>query len=256
MATRRVVVTRPAADAARWVAALQAQAVAALALPLIELGAVADRQPLRAARARVNDFDALMFVSAAAVTHFFAEPGAALGPRTRCWSTGPGTSAALRAAGVPATAIDAPAQAAEQFDSEHLWPLVRAQAAPGKCILLVRGGDADGRPSGRPWLAQQIEDAGATLSVVVAYRRTAPAWDAARCAQARALADSGALWLFTSSEAVRHLAALLPGQSWRHGVALATHPRIAQAAQDIGFGQVHTVRPGLAVLIASIESIA
>jgi len=49
---------------------------------------------------------------------------------------------------------------------------------------------------------------------------------------------------------------LLRGQSWRHGVALATHPRIAQAARDIGFGQVHTAPPGLPALIASIESIA
>jgi len=205
---------------------------------------------------RAGAVDALMFVSAAAVAHFFGAHAAAIGPGTRCWSTGPGTSAALLAAGVSAAAIDAPPPDAGQFDSEHLWPLVRAQATPGRHIMLVRGGDAAGRPSGRPWLAQQIEAAGAQLEEVVAYRRGRPRWNSLQCRQARAAADGGAIWLFTSSEAVHHLAQLLPAQSWSEAIALATHPRIAQAARDIGFRRLHASQPGLAAVIASIESMA
>jgi uroporphyrinogen-III synthase len=64
------------------------------------------------------------------------------------------------------------------------------------------------------------------------------------------------VWLFSSSEAVAHLRSLAPGQSWSRACALATHPRIAQAARAAGFGVVCESRPTMAELIASIESLA
>ena len=52
-----------------------------------------------------------------------------------------------------------------------------------------------------------------------------------------------------------HLHAQLPAQDWRAARAVATHPRIAQAATDTGFGVVCLSRPALPEVVASIESI-
>ena len=256
MGARRVVVTRPVREAERWVADLQARSIDAVALPLMAIEPLHDTRALDAARGGAAQFDALMFVSAAAVAHFFAAGGIAVGDHARFWATGPGTAAALLAAGVPAEAIDSPPPASAQFDSEHLWSLVHAQVGRGKRVLVVRGGNLAGQPSGRPWLAREVEAAGAALDEVAAYRRVRPTWDAAQRALATSAAKEGAIWLFTSGEAVRHLVELLPDVGWRSARALATHPRIAQAARDARFGVVQTTQPGLDALVASIESIA
>jgi uroporphyrinogen-III synthase len=63
------------------------------------------------------------------------------------------------------------------------------------------------------------------------------------------------VWLFSSSEAVANLQSLLPDQSWQQARAVATHPRIAQAARTAGFGVVCESRPILGAVVASIESL-
>lgn len=65
------------------------------------------------------------------------------------------------------------------------------------------------------------------------------------CAQLQRWQQQPAWWLFSSSECLGHLADLAPHLSWQAHTALATHPRIAQQAQALGFGQVRTVRPTL-----------
>lgn len=244
----RVVVTRPLHDAQRWADALGAQGLQAIVLPLIEIAPVDDApavQPLPAYRA-------VMFVSGNAVSHFL---GGAHRPFTsRAWAPGPGTRDALRDAGVDASLIDAPADDAAQFDSESLWERVRGQIRPADRVLVVRGRDPQGRNAGRDWLARQIEAAGGQVEFVSVYERRMPRFDAAQQALAVQAAGDGSVWLFSSSEAVANLAALLPGQSWQRARAVATHPRIAQAARDEGFAVVCESRPALADVVASIES--
>ena len=46
----------------------------------------------------------------------------------------------------------------------------------------------------------------------------------------------------------------MPCQHWGDALALATHPRIAQVARDVGFGHVQVTRPSLDDVIASIKS--
>ena len=151
-----VLVTRPAREAPPWIDALRDAGFDARALPLIEIAPVADAAPLRAAW---NDAHAArMFVSAAAVDRFFeANAGAALPAGCRFWATGPGTARALQRNGVPPEAIDTPAADEGRFDSEALWAIVGPRLVPGMRVLIVRGGDAQGRPAGRDWLAQALE---------------------------------------------------------------------------------------------------
>jgi uroporphyrinogen-III synthase len=104
-------------------------------------------------------------------------------------------------------------------------------------------------------LALRLQAAGAQVDFVVAYRRGAPVWTPAEVALAVAGAADGSVWVFSSAEAVENLRALLPDQRWTNARAVATHPRIAAAARQIGFGVVSESRPTLPRVLASIESL-
>ena len=259
----RVIVTRPEREAGQWVQRLGRHGVDAVALPLIAIAPAGDSEPLRDAWRRLMDLTALMFVSGNAVDHFFSQKVAAGGctewlhpiVKTRAWAAGPATRDALAAAGVDPALIDAPAVDASQFDSEALWHRVGDQVQPGDRVLIVRGGDSAGNVAGRNWLALQLEAAGAQVEAVVAYVRQVPGWDARQLTRAREAADDGSVWLFSSSEAIGNLARLLPGQGWGRARALATHPRIAQAARTAGFGVVCESLPSVDAIGAALESI-
>ncbi|MEX1165450.1 MAG: uroporphyrinogen-III synthase, partial [Hydrogenophaga sp.] len=92
------------------------------------------------------------------------------------------------------------------------------------------------------------------VQACVAYERGAPVWSDALRAQAKAAAATNSLWLLSSSEAVLHLVEGLPGQSWAQAAALATHPRIAEAALEAGFGVVQSARPALPDVLRALES--
>ena len=280
----RVVITRPASDAQAWVDALQVAGHQAVALPLIDVGPVSDLQPVQQAWANWPNFQAVMFVSAQAVRYFFERQPAALRadaqraddafqanhvapPATwtncpRCWATGPGTHKALLQAGVPEACIDSPAADAAQFDSEALWQRVSAKVKAGQSVLIVRGHDVNTQPdaaldgTGRDWLAQQLQAEGVSAQFVVAYERRAPVWSASQVAQAQQAASDGSVWCFSSSQAIQHLAQLLPTQSWDKARCVATHARIAQTAQTLGFGEIQRSRPHVSDVLRSLECLA
>ncbi len=259
-----LILTRPDPDNAPWLEALSAQGQAALAWPLIEIRPVTDVQPLLIAWNSLTKRQAVMFVSRAAVHHFFAHcpPGLTWPPETRAWCTGPGTRQALLAQGLTAAQIDLP-QEAGAWDTEHLWPVVQAQIFPGMDVLLVRGTDAGVTKSaggadagvGRDWLAAQLLQAGARVTWAVAYERACPHWDSMRLQSAVAAAGDGSVWVFSSSQALRHLARLMPDQIWTQARALATHERIAAQARGMGFERVSVCPPSAQGVLASLESL-
>jgi len=261
----RLIVTRPRREAQQWVLDLSAQGFEAVALPLIHIGPADNAEALTSAWQHLSDYVAVMFVSANAVDYFFesnkhSEHGNRAGPaiKTRAWATGPGTTRALLKAGVAPEWLDAPALEAAQFDSEALWHRVIAQVTPGARVLIVRGQDAAGVGSagpgvGREWLAERITQAGGKVDFLVSYQRSAPTFSPFEQALAQQAATDGSVWLFSSSEALTHLVAQLPGQSFAGAQALATHPRIAQAAKAAGFGRVLESRPTLADVIECLN---
>jgi len=250
----RVLVTRPAAQAATWVQALQQQGIDAVALPLIDIVGAPDAAAVADAWAQLPSRKLVVFVSPNAAEQFFAQApsGAAWPAAVWAASVGPGTTQILRQLGVPADRIVEPAADSAQFDSESLWQQLAQQDWRGAPVLIVRG---DG---GRDWLADTLRTHGADVAFVAAYRRAAPALDGELARQLDdALArPASCVWFFSSSEAVGHLAQLRPGASWAGARAIATHPRIAQRARDCGFGVVHETRPTLDAVVACIQSIA
>jgi len=259
----RVIVTRPGREAQAWAEALEARGVPCETLPLIEIAALPEPLALAQAWQGVPEHLAVMFVSANAVRFFMAaRPAGWPMPSCRAWSTGPGTRAALLAAGWPEGLIDSPAEDAPQFDSEALWGLVaqRVQAAvasslPKPSVLIVRGADARGQLAGRDWLALQLESAGLEVLQAVAYVRQAPLLTPAQQSLARQAVGDGSAWLFSSSEAAQHLLQACPELPVKQARALATHPRIAQRLQQLGWGRVDLVPAGVDAQAQSIKSL-
>jgi uroporphyrinogen-III synthase len=189
----------------------------------------------------------LMFVSPAAVDRFFSAGRGGAQPSAHRWpagvlagSTGPGTERALREAGVPVAQIISPAPDAPRLDSEVLWTLLRPLGGwAGATSWIVRGED------GRDWLADTLRAEGGQVRFIAAYRRRPPQADAALRQRLQDLADAAArsTWVFSSSEAAGHLRTLAPAADWSAAAALASHPRIAEAARALGFGRVRLVRP-------------
>jgi uroporphyrinogen-III synthase len=246
------IVTRPAGQAAGWVQALEALGQAAHALPLIDILPLDDAAPVRQAWSGLARYSLVVFVSANAVEHFFALRSADAGwpAHTVAGSTGPGTSAALvasgQAAGLATGSIVDPGPDAPVFDSEALWARLQSRDWQGRHVLVVRGEE------GRDWLADTMRAAGATVDFVAAYRRAPPALGpVAQALLAGALAQPAQhIWLFSSSEAVGHLRTLAPRASWTASSAVASHPRIAQAARQLGFGRVGMAPPKPAAAVA------
>ena len=279
MQPARAIVTRPHHDAEKWVLRLRQAGIDAEALPLIEIAPLAQspdpaRQPA--------GYAACLFVSGHAVEHFFKENRAfaqdpqaqsaiesianrdlamvtAMPPGLRFLAPGPGTVAALRAAGVAEAQIDAPPPDAVQFDSEALWRVIGQRDWQGRRVLIVRGqssGVTGGAP-GRDWIARQWLQAGASVDFAAVYQRRAPLLDRTQLRRARAAAIDGSVWLFSSSEAIANLTgqAGLRGTDWSHARALATHPRIADAARAAGWGVVAESRPSLGDIADALRSI-
>ena len=269
----RLVITRPEPGAAAWVEALRAKGWPAVAQPMIDITgpqAPEDIATLHHWRRHWGQADAMLFVSTAAVQHFFAQGVAALpASRTRFWAPGPGTARQLAQAiaplGLGPDRIDAPAADARQFDSEHLWPLVSSQLAPGRLVLIVRGASEHVEEtddavttavagSGRTWMIEQCLAAGATVRGCVAYARRAPSLSAADHAWIQAATGAGNVWLFSSSQSLTTLQALRPSLQWAQASALVTHPRIADTAEQAGFGRVVQTRPTVSDVVRTLES--
>ena len=276
-----VVVTRPEHEALPWLDGLRREGHQALWLPLLSFEPAPDVDAVARYRANLTQYAAVMFVSSQAVNGFFhekneskiplvldginflainfnksAQDGIEASPvaMPRVWVTGPGTARALTALGLEPCRIDQPASDAVHLDSEALWSVVQSQVRPGMRVLVVRGvspgvtGTSGSLPEsgmGRNWLAQQCESAGARVDFCVAYQRRPPLWSHEQHLAALQAHGPDCVWLFTSSEGIDHLRRTLPQCDWSSTRALATHPRIAQAAQVLGFAEVLSSRPGL-----------
>lgn len=254
-----VIVTRPAREAEAWVTQLQQAGFAAEALPLMDI--VAADNPVAVAQvwSDLHTFAACLFVSGNAVEFFFqSKPAMHLPTQTRFLAPGPGTAAALVALGVAPSQIDMPAADASQFDSDALWRVIGSRDWQGKRVLVVRG-DSDGAGNGtakpgRDWISKQWLAAGAQVDFLSVYQRRAPQLNAAQIERAQRASVDGSVWLFSSSEAVTHLAAQTE-IDWYQARALATHPRIAETARAAGWGVVVESRPSLGDIGQALRSI-
>ncbi len=135
-----------------------------------------------------------------------------------------------------------------QWDSEGLWQELQSLGWDwtNKKIVIFKG------EGGREWLSDTLKKAGVAVEAISTYARVPldldnPAWQAIR-----EMDFSKSLWLLTSSEAVRYLGEVINDQftqKLQSASALCPHHNIADAAEQIGFGEVFTTEPGDEALI-------
>lgn len=247
LAGKTIVVTRPQAQAAELGRGIAALGGEPFYFPLLEILPVADAGPLQAAAARLDAYALVVFVSPNAVRH--ALPSLLQGrdwpAAVRPVAVGPGTAAALAAAGVRDCLCPV-----ARFDSEALLqlPELAATAVAGRQVLILRGN------GGRELLGDTLEARGARVERVSCYQRRAPAtgWAAFRAALA---AGRCAALTLSSSEALGYLLAGVPAAERARLFALplfAPHARIAEHARAAGFVQVVLTDPADAGLLAGL----
>jgi uroporphyrinogen III methyltransferase/synthase len=250
LAGRRVLVTRPRAQAAELASRLEALGAEVITLPTIRLEPPDDWAPLDAAIGRLPGFDWLLFTSVNGVAAFRErlarlgkDAGALAG--VRIGAIGSETAAALRRAGMPADVVPA------EYRAEALAAALAPALRPGAAVLLVRAAEA------RDVLPERLRAAGARLTVAPAYRTVTAAESAE---PARRLGAAGRLdaVTFTSSSTVRGLVDLLGAEGARRlltGVAVAAIGPIT-AATLAEYGLAARITPREYTVAALADAIA
>ena len=246
VAGRRIVVTRPAQQAAHLCEQLVAAGARPVRFPVLEITPVEDVTPLQDAAIALDGFDLVVFVSPNAVELALATMLAhrTWPPHVRAGAMGLSSEAALAKHGV--AQIIAPR---DRFDSEALLALPELQAVHGWRVLVCRG---DG---GRELLGDTLQRRGAAVTYLTCYRRSRPALDPAPLLALWERRELDAVTL-TSSEGVDNFIAMSGplGLAWlRETPTFVSHARIVDAAARHGLRRVIATGPGDAGIMAGLR---
>lgn len=242
-----IVVTRPQAQSAALAEAIAAAGGVPLVLPLLEISAIADVQPLQQAASSLARYALAVFISPNAVEYSLPTLLAgAVWPKTlRPVAIGQGTVKILATHGI--SGCVAPQNT---FDSESLLTLPELQetAVRDKRIVILRG---DG---GRELLADTLRARGAKVDCVSCYRRSAPAAGFVPWLQAWQAGELDAVTV-SSSEGLRYLLAGLDAEGrdyLQRTPIFVPHARIAESAHAAGLQQVVLTNPADAGILEGL----
>lgn len=244
---KKIVVTRPRAQAPQLAAWIAEQGGQPLLFPLLEIAPADDPRPLRSAIARLDEYALAIFISPNAVEFSLR---AILAQRSwpadlQAVAMGPGTVALLAEYGI----IDVLAPR-DRFDSEALLELpgLQRQCVGGRRVVIFRGN------GGRELLADVLRERGAEVQHVACYRRSAP--DSAAPLEELWRNDQLDALTISSSEGLRNLVGLLDAPA---RAALCTtpvfvpHRRIADEARKLGLQRVILTEAADAGIIAALN---
>ncbi|MDM5179765.1 uroporphyrinogen-III synthase [Massilia sp. DJPM01] len=250
-----VIITRPLAQAGALAAQVRALGREAVLLPLLEIAALDDQGPLKAALAGMHDCAMVAFVSPNAIDAAFAH--------ISVWPTwvtlavlGEGSRAALERHGInDHTATIVSPRDPARSDSENLLETLDLAALAGQKVLIVRG------ESGRELMADGLRAAGVLVTTVAAYRRHVPVLTPELAQQLRVLMEGDNDWIITSSEALRGLVALVremddPAlvEKMQQQHLIVPHARIAETASTLGLCRLTLCGSGDERLLAALQS--
>lgn len=254
---RRVVITRPRAQADALVTRLAELGVEVHRFPLLEIQPLADTAQLRSTLSHLSDYALVAFVSPNAIDAAFAHidhwPNHVIAA-----VVGEGSRQALARHGLTdnGARVVSPIDP-HRTDSETLLDVLDIAALRGRRVLIIRA------ETGRELLADRLRGAGIEVEQIAAYRRGMPVLDTALGEQLHHLVAADACWVITSSEALRNLLEMVRRVSGEPGAELilnaqllVPHPRIAESAQALGFRRVTQTPSGDEALVAAIQSAA
>ena len=242
---RAIVVTRPAAQAARLCRLVEGAGGEAVAFPTVEILSIWKNNPRLACLGASNliNYQWLIFVSPTAAAEGLVALAAG-GTVPAAWpagvavaAVGRGTAAALSRGGLAKVVVP---EVGADSDALAALPGLQAVAIAGRRVLIVRG------EGGREWLADTLRGRGASVDVAECYRRTRPGADPAPLV-ARLVGGGVAGITVHSRGALDNLLALLPAEAQavvRATPLFASHPRIAEHARATGLQQVVVAGPG------------
>jgi uroporphyrinogen-III synthase len=252
--SNQVVITRPSAQAAPLAQRVASLGREVLVFPLLEIQPLPDPAPLQAALRDLRSYALVAFVSPNAIDAAFSylqdwprEVAIAI--------VGEGSRQALARHGVTAAnaTVIAPRDP-HRSDSQTLLEVLDTDALRARRVLIIRG------ETGRELLADALRAAGAEVTPVAAYRRSAPELDQARRVQLAGLLESPNDWIVTSSEALRILVRMVEQLADGAGVAkmlqqkiIVPHVRIAETAQMLGFRNITLTGSGDEQLLAALQ---
>jgi len=249
LAGKRIVVTRPRAQAAALSGLLAERGAEPILFPTIEIAPMDDHAELDGAIRRLDQFAWLVFTSVNGVDAFWARLnliGATLSPDLRVAAIGPATAQALEKRAIQPAFVP----------GEYVGEAVAAglDDVAGRRVLLPRADIA------REALAVELGQRGAIVHEIAAYRTLPAVPDADGLHELRRGVDAVT---FTSSSTVQNFVALLSGgpqyvdtaairRMGRDGVPMSSLGRAASAC--IGPITAQTAREaGLPVDVIAVE---
>jgi len=242
LAGKRVVITRPSAQAKNLERLVREADGVPLCIPAIEILPLADPAPFHALAGRLDAFELAIFVSRNAVRSALDLLAGRPWPASlKVATVGRGSRDELEQRGF----ADVIAPAA-QSDSEALLGLPELAAVQGRRIVIFRG---DG---GRALLGDTLAARGASVEYADCYRRAWPAGAAALCAEWGAGVDAVTL---SSAEGLESFLRMLGADGARRlaDVPLfVPHPRVAAAAARRGLTRVVVAGPRDAEMVAAL----
>jgi uroporphyrinogen III methyltransferase/synthase len=250
---RRVVVTRPRAQAAPLAQRLEDMGAEVLVVPTIAIAPSDDPAALERAVAAAHRYDWLVFTSVNGVRAFFecfeaqARDVRVLAP-LRLAAIGPGTAAELQ------RRLLRPSVQPEDHRAEGLLAALATEMAPGERVLLPRAAGA------RVVLPETLRARGVHVDEVIAYRAVSP--PDADLRELRDALAAGAVdaVTFTSSSTVRNFVTLLGGADAvrllgaSHAAVACIGPVTAGTARALGLPV--TIVPGSYTVDALVAALA
>jgi len=250
----RVVVTRPAKQAALFAERLAQVGGEAIICPALVIEPPADSAALAQAIAHLDRYDFALFVSANAAESVLAtleRTGAAWPPSLTAIAVGPTTFDALSREGIGRILVPD-----ERYDSEGVLALPALAAVQGRRVALFRGerDDSGEGGTGRELMRETLAARGASVDAIACYRRARPTFDASGLV-ARWRAGGVDAVVATSVEVLDNFVALI-GEGGRALLGrtplFVPHPRIAAHARAAGLTNVVTTAPTDAGVLAGL----
>ena len=251
---KRVLVTRPREQAAELVDLLTAYGADSIEAPMIRMAPPEDPDPLLRAAANPEQFDWIVFTSANAVEAFMTalldgerDVRALKGPRI-CTS-GTATAEKLAAYGIKVDVIP------REFRGDAVAAALMAQGPmTGMRVLLPRS------DIGREVIAEQLREAGAVVTEVIAYRTILEDAQRETDPDVYGMLLEGKIDVatFTSPSAIRNFAKIHGADQvsdlLKHTVVATIGPVTADAARQLGVPV--TIQPRTYTIPALVDAIA
>lgn len=223
LATTKVLVTRPAHQAAAFCRMIESAGGEAIRFPVIDIVPATNQGAVSQQLQQLDEYDIAIFISANAVGHTISLCPQGLPSALKIAAVGNKTAACLRAQGIPVDIV--PKQG---FNTEALLESPLLHVVQGKRIAIIRG------VGGRETLAETLTQRGAKVNYIEVYQRALPEQRLSNIMDYQ----NCDIIAVTSQQGLRNLIALTDDRDWLFNTALACNSqRTASLARELGFHQ-------------------